>query len=295
MPETEQQVANWFELAKAAADAGNHDEAYRYFTKILEVNPKDPDAWFGKAVAAGWGSGLRGDRYDEMLSGIQRAVDNAPDDKKGKLSRKGAKAILGVTLAYFKLSIKHTAEYIALDDTWKEHIQRCISMLFALKAANLLDPKNREVLENGIQLTKSMIEGVEYQDPYDTDSDGDPKTKVKHLPEAVEQDIRKEMDDFVAKLKAMDPNYQAPTIEKAGGEITAGGVLGCLVIVIALGIGGWWCVGKARAKLSDDKPAEAPAVTAPVATAEPNPAPAPTPTVTAPTKKPTKPGKGPGK
>jgi len=45
---------NIFELAQAAEHAANYEESYGYYTKILEVNPKDFRAWYGKAIAAGW-------------------------------------------------------------------------------------------------------------------------------------------------------------------------------------------------------------------------------------------------
>lgn len=236
-PKQDPRIANWMHLAAAASDAGNWGEAYRYYTKVLEFDAANHEAWFGKALAAGWGSGLRGDRFSELVSGLDRAISLAPEDAKKGLAKRAAGEINSITKAYFNLSISHTAEYISLDDTWAEHIARCIQILPALEAANRLDPTNKAVIENAIELTKSMIEGVEYEDKYE--SEPAYKTKTQHLPDELEASVKKVMDEFVAKLQALDPTYKAPEINKAGA-ISATGCIGCLVIVVVLALGAFW-------------------------------------------------------
>jgi hypothetical protein len=67
----------WVMLAAAAADANNHQEAYDYYTRVLEVDPMVSQAWVGKAAAAGWMSTLASFRLPEMLSGFHKAVECA--------------------------------------------------------------------------------------------------------------------------------------------------------------------------------------------------------------------------
>ncbi|MGH7295922.1 MAG: tetratricopeptide repeat protein [Polyangiaceae bacterium] len=234
-------VQNWVRLAAAAEEADNHDEAYDYYTRVLEVEPENHEAWFGKAVAAGWGSNLSRSRYPELLAGIERAIQYAPDAKKEEMRKRGADIASDITVAYYKLSVGHTSEYIALDDTWAEHIERCLPMLSVLEVANTLDPTNKQVVENGIYLAKSLIEGVQYSDPYDTYDSGAPKTKTKHLPEKLEAQVQQTMDEFVAKMKAMDTAYEAPKIKKAG-EMGIFGCLGAAIVLGLMGWGGWWVI-----------------------------------------------------
>ncbi len=227
------------QLAAAASDAGNREEAYRYFTKVLEVDASNHEAWFGKALAAGWGSGLRADRFAELTAGLRRAIELAPEVERELLKQRAAREICSITTAYFRLSVRHTAEFIALENTWAEHVGRCVPMLTALSFANTLAPQDKQVIENVIELAKAMIEGVQYDDPYDTYGDNIPKTKEMHLSPELEATVKKVMDEFVAKLQALDPAYQAPKIRKAG-EIGAGCWIGCLVIVVLLGLGAFW-------------------------------------------------------
>ena len=62
------------QLAKAAQEAGNHDEANRYWTSILECDPLDAEAWIGKGLSAGWKSTLANNRLDETRQAFEKAL-----------------------------------------------------------------------------------------------------------------------------------------------------------------------------------------------------------------------------
>ena len=51
-------IENLKELANLALGGGNYQEAYTYFSKVLEHDNNDIDAWYGKGIAAGWMSTL---------------------------------------------------------------------------------------------------------------------------------------------------------------------------------------------------------------------------------------------
>src|SRR4029453_7604734 len=50
-------VPNLLKLAHAAAQSSNHKEAYDYFTRVLELDGSNTDAWAGRAEAVGRLSG----------------------------------------------------------------------------------------------------------------------------------------------------------------------------------------------------------------------------------------------
>jgi len=68
------EVAKFGKLAKAADNASNHEEAYGYYARILEIDPENADAWIGKALAAGWMSKLGRDRFSEVVTGCDEAI-----------------------------------------------------------------------------------------------------------------------------------------------------------------------------------------------------------------------------
>lgn len=222
---------NFFQLGTAAAEAGNHDEAYGYFSRVLEADPSDGEAWFGKASAAGWDSDLRRDRYNELLAGMKRAVKNATDVE--GMKKKAAKAINKITVAYFELSKNHTAEFISLDGTWEEHLARCMSMLHALQEAHAFDPSNQKVLKNGIDLAKQMLDGVWFEHEFD-----DGNIETKGVPPELSELATQIRNGFIADLQKLDPKYKAAAIEPVGGFTFTGCI--ALLVVLAIIAGGAW-------------------------------------------------------
>src|SRR5688572_15693536 len=59
-------VPNLLKLARAAAQSSNYVEAYDYFTRVLELDGGNSNAWAGKAEAAGRLSGQHSFRMPEM-------------------------------------------------------------------------------------------------------------------------------------------------------------------------------------------------------------------------------------
>jgi hypothetical protein len=98
---------NWEVPANAAANAGNHAEAYSYFTRILEVDPDNSKAWFGKGAAAGWTSTLSSFRIPEMLTGFERAIECADPEKQTGAKHSAALEINQIVVAYYRLARKH--------------------------------------------------------------------------------------------------------------------------------------------------------------------------------------------
>lgn len=75
-------VSNLMELAKAAAEANNYQEAYAYYTKVLEYFPKNSEAWLGKGEAAGWASTVAEIKTKEMISAFENAINCATEEDK---------------------------------------------------------------------------------------------------------------------------------------------------------------------------------------------------------------------
>jgi hypothetical protein len=229
---------NLLSLAEAAQAAGNQEEAYQYFTRVLEEDPDNHVAWLGKAEAAGWSSGLSGDRFPELIAGVERALACAPETERDALMKRAASSISQIVVALHGASTEHTKEYLSLDDTWSEHVDRCYSMLNALGVANTLDPTNATVLSNAIKLAQELLQGVAYRDEYDTDDNGRPRLKVKHISAESKARVKQHFDDFVAKMKALNPAYEPPKISEAS-DVSLVGCLGGLVALAFFGFIIW--------------------------------------------------------
>lgn len=228
---------NLIKLAEAAEEADNHEEAYAYFTRVLEADPDNVQAWFGKGVNAGWLSTLNRPRYEEMFSAIKRAsaASGAVEGAAQAMQEAGASAIVDVVLAHFRTAKEHLEEYVALDDTWAEHVGRCVSMIAALRGASGLDPSNKAVLMAGVEIAAQLIEGIRYEDEFDTDSHGNSTTKVRHLPDEIEPEFRQILSEFQDKLRKLDPSIAERQIEKATDSNPL--VAGCVIVLVLIVVG----------------------------------------------------------
>lgn len=74
-----EKYSNYLNLANQAFSTGNINEAYRYYTKSLEIKQNDYFPIFRKALCAGYLPNEGVLRTEEMLSGIKRAFDMSSD------------------------------------------------------------------------------------------------------------------------------------------------------------------------------------------------------------------------
>jgi tetratricopeptide (TPR) repeat protein len=68
------------ELCKVARQAGNWKDLLTYASQILEIDPRNLDAWIDKALAAGSLSNWLIPRLDEAMGYLKQAGDLSPND-----------------------------------------------------------------------------------------------------------------------------------------------------------------------------------------------------------------------
>ncbi len=227
-----QNVENLLTLARNAFSSGNNQEAYNYYTKILEVDSRRVEAWCGKAMSAGWMSTLRDFRLPEMVSGFTQAISVAPDSDKPLIQKQAANAINEITMACYKLAREHLAQFIQVNTVWQDYLGQCSGMLTALEQAYIFSPSDKVILENIIFLCKDNIEGVAY-----TDYQG--ISQLASLSPAYEAQLQQIMSKATWRLRKLDPTFQAPEIKKASaGCATLVLMSGMLILLILLLIGG---------------------------------------------------------
>lgn len=72
---------NLGELADTAFQGGNYEQAYDYYSRILEDDPDNTTAWLRKGICAGWMSEPDNLRFEEMHVCIDKAKE-----KEGKIN-----------------------------------------------------------------------------------------------------------------------------------------------------------------------------------------------------------------
>lgn len=212
---------NFLELAEHAYSAGNYNESYEYYTKVLEIEPNNSKAWFGKGNSAGWLSKLSEFRFNEMLVAYENAIKFAPDDSKEALRISCAVELNAVAIACHAISRKHMLEFIALADTWGEYLDRCGTIMSLLEVAHSFDPNNIEVMNNIVYLCKDNIEGAIFNDPYNSNM-----TKTVGVSDEYESGLRSTILEYSDKIKNLNPNYVVPEVKKASA---------CFVVTATMG------------------------------------------------------------
>ncbi|MFH1528033.1 MAG: CFI-box-CTERM domain-containing protein [Bacteroidota bacterium] len=67
--------SNYFELAKIALEGENYKEAYEKFTKVIEEDFNNIDAWIGKGMSATYSSEVNSIRFKEAKTCLDKAIE----------------------------------------------------------------------------------------------------------------------------------------------------------------------------------------------------------------------------
>ena len=108
-------VDRWMKLGFSAAEAGNQEEAYQYFTKVVEVAPDNWEAFFNRGKAAAWQSSVARPRINELYEGIKQSInilegENLTEEDKTHAFNIFATTIYEITDAFYNLATGHLDE-----------------------------------------------------------------------------------------------------------------------------------------------------------------------------------------
>lgn len=210
-------------MARTALIGGNNVEALAYYNRVLEVEPEWAEAWIGKGKAAGWQSTLANFRFGEMLIAFNHAIASASDDEKPRFVIEAVEEVNRVVAALYSMARNHMIEYVALDNSWSTYLGQVSEMLDVLESARLWSPDSRVTLDNIVHLCKDNIEGFSYRDPYNNNT-----PSLHGITPAYEQLLKTRMDQAIAAIRALDPTYAPPAIQKKTADA-------CFVVTATLG------------------------------------------------------------
>jgi tetratricopeptide (TPR) repeat protein len=89
-------MQNCMMLAYAALDSKNYKDAYDHFNRAIEIDLKNPNAWFGKAVCAGMTRKLNEDSFGQMIALFENSFKYASADKQPYMKKNAAAEIVKV-------------------------------------------------------------------------------------------------------------------------------------------------------------------------------------------------------
>jgi len=207
---TSPSIETLFKLAETAMQGRNYEEANKYCDRILEQDPENVNAWFGKVLSVGWLTTLDNPRLFEMVAALDKLLALVPidDQRRNKYISKSNETIISVARTFYKMSLDYAKNIItANNNAWGEFGNHVVLITGLINGVLLYDPKNVKALQLGIEATKTLIEGVASEDNQSRYTVAlEPNTEAK---------MRSVLSEYCIMLKQIQPDFQSPVIEKA--------------------------------------------------------------------------------
>ncbi len=141
-------ISNLLQLAASSEKAGNHQEAYDYFTKVLEYERGNPVALLGKAIAAGNLSTSGNFRFSELNHGVLAAIEQVDNERRSELKVEAAQNI-EVVCSNFSI--------FKLGNSEQDHVVERLAIVHSLELAHDLDPTNVEVIKSLYFASRQLV------------------------------------------------------------------------------------------------------------------------------------------
>jgi hypothetical protein len=197
-------VPNLVALAKAAAGAQNHKEAYDYYTKALEYDGRNSEAWFGKGESVGWMSTVAELRIGEMVIPFSYAINYASASDRPRYSQRCSESFTKVCVACYSISRSHLAEFPTVDSAVRLYLANCSTLLSVVNTY----PQNKASLELMIRICVDLLEGS-YPD-WRLAISG----QLRHFPfdltEEYAAHLRTLFDESATQVGLIEPGYVKP-------------------------------------------------------------------------------------
>lgn len=218
-------IQNFLQLAATATGAKNYKEAYDYYSKVLEVDINNSEAWFGRATAAAWQATVADPRFSEIQAGFENAILNEAEEDKPMLRRHSAATIGEFGTAYFNLIFGHVSKFASNNDTWSTYLSHSASLISLLEYGVTLDPSNQQIMQLVVDICKTNLGGISFA----AESNDD----VRRLSATDTEAFRNIMDTYTAKLQQLDPNYKPPAVKRqwSTGDLTC---VCCIMIALVI-------------------------------------------------------------
>jgi tetratricopeptide (TPR) repeat protein len=205
-PTLQANTDNLMRLGENALKSNNNEEAYKYYSRVLEVEADNSLAWFGKGEAAAWMSTLANFKIPEMVVCFDNAIEGSENPE--SIKRKAVRSVNKVCVAYYELAGNHLLEYMNLDGSWDDYLQHCNKIMQALEHAHKLQPNDYTTIDNIIHICTENIEIIKRINSNHYEFDAVPPTAN------FENQMRRKLNRYVGIMKTIKPSYQAPVIQK---------------------------------------------------------------------------------
>lgn len=229
------------ELADTSYKSESYDEAYDYYSRLLEENPDDGEAWARKGVSAAWKSSLDDDRFKELYVSLEKAEEKGHDVADEDIAQRivaAAKDYTDQIYSFFDEKIEdkrkesmgtgtlesvkemsvETEGLVQGGNLASEWVKAAKTMEYACKLSPSAD-RCRTAIREIDRIFAHSNQWMSYLEEND-DAEG----TYEEL-----KSIRRRLLDLA---KDIDPNFTPDHVDKGGGSTSSGG---CYVVTATVG------------------------------------------------------------
>ena len=218
-------VGNLMTLAATAQEGGNVDEAYKYYTQVLEYEGSNSAAWFGKAEAAGWSSSLAQPRIAEMVTCFESAIQYSSTEERANVAKNAADSIHQVCSVLYVVSLEGENKQLAIEidamrsgvkvstsDVYAERFVQREVLLEGLRRAHTYSPQDQSIIQDIIGHCTHDIVFWAF-----VGRRSDAGAYVKSLSQSKKAFLQQIRDEYIARMRALNPQYEAEPVKTSSG------------------------------------------------------------------------------
>ena len=154
-------IENWLKLADSVK-LSNPEEAYGHYAKVLEFEPENWKAWYGRGITGCRLSTLKEPRFTEVTNDFDKALEYSPNNEKEKLEETIVNELLVLGATYITRSCAFYDGEKSLDQYFL--LLKRIKFYFLFIYRCLHDfPKHemyKRAIESNITICENFIENI---------------------------------------------------------------------------------------------------------------------------------------
>jgi len=200
-------TSNLKELANSSMKSGNYEESYNYFTKILEYEIKNHEAWFGKGVSASRLSTLANPRHKEMLNYFDNAIKYYSGDDINGYKEQITNTVLEFCRLFFQTSKNHKDDFITVDSTWPEYVAHCNELIEVLEYTGKNYTASPNVYKGIKSICQDNLDGTFYFEEVYINNGYKNVQKRKMVSDNHRQNLLKKSENAYQMMRKLNPDY----------------------------------------------------------------------------------------
>ena len=229
------------ELADTSYKSESYDEAYDYYSRLLEENPDDGEAWARKGVSAAWKSSLNDDRFKELNVSLEKAEEKGFDVADEDIADRvlgAAKDYIDEIYSFIDQKIEDKRKESMGTGTLKSVQEFNVKTFAAAKGGELAQDyvKAAHAMERACELSPSVdrcrraireIDKIfahsnEWMNYLEQSKDA----------EGTYEELKSIRQNLLELAKDLDPNFKPDRVDRGGGSSASGG---CYIATATVG------------------------------------------------------------